>query len=210
MASKESISMSVVKRLPRYYRYLTYMLNAGLRKISSKDLAEKMGITASQIRQDLNCFGEFGQQGYGYNISELRDQIGNILGISNKYKAILIGAGRLGGTIASHLAFNNLGFELIGIFDLNEQIVGKEISQKTVMHIDDIETFFNYNLPDMAILCIPREQAKQVVEKLYSLGIKNYWNFSHYDISMHHKDAIVENVHINDSLMTLCYMMSNN
>lgn len=209
MSNKEFISMSVIKRLPRYYRYLTYILNSGLKRISSKDLAQRMGLTASQIRQDLNCFGGFGQQGYGYNIPELRDKIGNILGIQNQYKAILIGAGKLGGTIASYLVLNNLGFELTAVFDSDEQIIGNIVSEKLVMPINDIETFCDNNLPDMAILCIPREQAKDIVDRLYSLGIKNYWNFSHYDVSMYHKDTIVENVHINDSLMTLCYMMSN-
>ena len=209
MINKELVSKSVIKRLPRYYRYLTYMANSGVKKISSKDLAQKMGVTASQIRQDLNCFGGFGQQGYGYNISELRDQIGDILGVSNQYKAILIGAGKLGGTVASHLVFDNLGFELCAIFDSNEHVIGNIISGKTVMHIKDIETFCENNTPNAAILCIPREQAKDVVSKLYSLGIKNYWNFSHYDISMYYKDTIVENVHLNDSLMTLCYMINN-
>lgn len=210
MAKKDNISMSVIRRLPRYYRFLSDLKDKGIERISSKELSKKMGITASQIRQDLNCFGEFGQQGYGYSIEHLHNEISNILGISTINPTILIGAGNLGRAIATHISFNSIGFELKGIFEKNKDFVGKTIQNVPIYYIDSLEEFCKNNKITVAILCIPREATSEIAKTLYSLGIRNYWNFSHYDLSVKYEDVIVENVHLNDSLMTLCYRISNN
>lgn len=210
MPKHEYISMPVIRRLPRYYRFLSDAFDKGITKISSKELAEKMGLTASQIRQDLNCFGGFGQQGYGYSIGHLRNEIGSILGLQNNFKTILIGAGNLGNAVASQLSFEKLGFNLIGIFDSSESLIGKKISDKEIIHIDYLETFCENNKPVMAILCIPKKSAKSVVDRLYSIGIRAFWNFSHYDLNLNYSEVTVENVHMSDSLMTLCYRINKN
>ena len=169
-----------------------------------------MNVTASQVRQDLNCFGGFGQQGYGYSVSQLKEEIKNILGLNNDYKAILIGAGNLGKAVAMHMNFEKLGFELIACFDNNEQKVGSKLNGLTVKNESELDDFCNKNHIDTAFLCIPRVCVENVLDKLYSHGIKNYWNFSHYDINARYNDTMVENVHLSDSLMTLCYRMNNN
>lgn len=209
MAKKENISMSVIRRLPRYYRFLSDLKDKGIERISSKELSEKMGLTASQIRQDLNCFGEFGQQGYGYSIEHLQKEIGNILGINITHPTILIGVGNLGRAVATHISFNSIGFELKGIFDKNESFIGRSIQKVPIYHIDELEDFCKENKISAAILCIPREVTSEISKRLYALGIRNYWNFSHYDLSVKYEDVVVENVHLNDSLMTLCYRISN-
>lgn len=210
MPKHEYISMPVIRRLPRYYRFLSDAFDKGITKISSKELAEKMGLTASQIRQDLNCFGGFGQQGYGYSIGHLRNEIGSILGLQNNFKTILIGAGNLGNAVASQLSFEKLGFNLIGIFDSSESLIGKKINDKEIIHIDYLETFCENNKPVIAILCIPKKSAKSVVDRLYSIGIRAFWNFSHYDLNLNYSEVTVENVHMSDSLMTLCYRINKN
>ncbi len=208
--AKNYISMPVIRRLPRYYRHLTNLKNRGIARISSKELSALMGLTASQIRQDLNCFGGFGQQGYGYMVDPLRTEIGNIMGIQNSYKAIIVGAGNLGHAVTVHLSFEIQGFILTGIFDNDPQKIGTMLKDQQILDIHNIEEFCSKTKPDMAVLCIPQEAVPGVVEQLYALGIKNYWNFSHYDISPDYADAIVENVHLGDSLMTLCYRISEN
>ena len=180
---RSEISSSVIKRLPRYYRFIGELIKQGIVRSSSGELAEKMSLTASQIRQDLNCFGGFGQQGYGYNLVELRTEIGKILGIDRGYKAVLFGAGNLGKAIASHMNFGEYGWKLIGIFD----------------------SFITENKPEIAILCIPKAAAQEYADKLVSLGIKAFWNFSHYDLAVSHKNIVVQNVHLGDSIMTLSY-----
>lgn len=210
MSKNDSISMSVIKRLPRYYRFLSELNEQNIDRISSTKLAEIMNVTASQVRQDLNCFGGFGQQGYGYSVSQLKNEIKNILGLNNNYKAILIGAGNLGKAIAMHMNFENLGFELLACFESNQEKVGEKLLNIEVKHDSEIEDFLSNNHIDTAFLCIPRSNVEVVVDKLYSLGIKNYWNFSHYDINAKYSDTIVENVHLSDKLMTLCYRMNNN
>lgn len=210
MPKRDNISMSVIKRLPRYYRFLAELSNSGVTRISSRELSQRMGLTASQIRQDLNCFGGFGQQGYGYNIKQLYAEIGNILGIDSEIKTILIGAGNLGKAIATHMYFNQRGFNLIGIFDKNEAMAGKMINKIPVRHIDGLDEFCREYLPAAAILCIPTDQAAKTVNQLVALGIKGFWNFSHYDFSNKYPDIPVENVHLSDSLMTLCYRMNQN
>lgn len=210
MSKNDSISMSVIRRLPRYYRFLSELNDQNIDKISSTKLAQIMNVTASQVRQDLNCFGGFGQQGYGYSVSQLKEEIKNILGLNNDYKAILIGAGNLGKAVAMHMNFEKLGFELIACFDRNEQKVGSKLNGITVKNESELDDFCNKNHIDTAFLCIPRVCVENVLDKLYSHGIKNYWNFSHYDINAHYNDTMVENVHLSDSLMTLCYRMNNN
>ncbi len=209
MPKRENISMSVIRRLPRYYRFLKHLKGKGVTRISSTELSIKLGLTASQIRQDLNCFGGFGQQGYGYIVDQLCEEIANILGLSHGYKSILIGAGNLGQAIASHISFEMQGFDLIGIFDNSPQKIGTVINGNTVRAISEIDDFCKTEKPVMAVFCIPREAVSSLSEHLYELGIRNFWNFSHYDISMEYPDTIVENVHLNDSLMTLCYRISN-
>ena len=209
MPRRENISMSVIRRLPRYYRFLTHLKDKGVTRISSTELSVKLGLTASQIRQDLNCFGGFGQQGYGYIVDQLCDEIGNILGLSSRYKTILIGAGNLGRAIASHMQFEDEGFDLIGIFDSSPSKTGTRINRHIVIDTTELENFCEKEKPVMAILCIPREGVQSIIERLYGMGVRNFWNFSHYDISMRYEDTVVENVHLNDSLMTLCYRISN-
>ncbi len=207
--SKNPISNSVIRRLPRYHRFLGELEANGYVRISSKELSEKMGLTASQIRQDFNCFGEFGQQGYGYNVSDLRAEIGKILGLDCNTPMILVGAGNLGTAIASHIDFRSKGFDLIGAFDKSREVVGKRIGDITVMSSDELERFCLEHNPKAAILCIPLGHAAETVEKLIALGIKGFWNFTHYDIRTNHSDISVENVHLGDSLVTLSYVINS-
>ncbi len=203
----KSISMSVVRRLPRYYRFLGELKKQGLTRISSKELAEKMGLTASQIRQDLNCFGGFGQQGYGYNIAALETEIAEILGISNKFEAIIIGAGNLGRAIATHMNFEQRGFRLTAVFDKNESLAGKMVAGLPIRHISGLDEFCRSEKPKIAMLCVPEDAAQSLGTQLVSLGIKGIWNFSHYDFG-ELEGVAVENVHLGDSMMTLCYRVS--
>ena len=205
--NNHQVSIPVIKRLPRYHRYLEELKNLGVVRISSKELSARMGLTASQIRQDLNCFGGFGQQGYGYNIEQLYNEIGAILGLNNKSKAIMIGAGNLGHAIATHIHFDNRGFDLVGIFDNNPSVIGTKVGGKIVMSSDDLEEFCIKEKPVVAILCIPAEYAAENADKLVSLGIKGFWNFTQYDLVHRYENVAVENVHLGDSLMTLCYQV---
>lgn len=210
MKKYEQVSVPVMKRLPRYHRYLEELKNMGMVRISSKELSARMGLTASQIRQDLNCFGGFGQQGYGYNIEQLYNEIGSILGLDKKSKAILIGAGNLGHAIASHIRFEDRGFDLAGIFDINSDIIGTEIAGKKVMHTDLLYEFCKEQKPVAAILCIPSEYAAVTADKLVELGVTGFWNFTQCDLTHRYDEAVaVENVHLGDSLMTLCYQINN-
>lgn len=210
MGRNDNVSISVIKRLPRYYRFLGELKERGIVRISSKDLSKKMGLTASQIRQDLNCFGGFGQQGYGYNIESLYNEIGKILGVDKTRKAILIGAGNLGRAIALHMSFEERGFNLIGVFDKNPALSGQMLRGIPIRHIDGLFDFCKDNSPVVAVLCIPSPAAETLAPQLVQLGIKGFWNFSHYNISANHPNVAVENVHLSDSLMTLSYHVSNN
>ncbi len=203
------VSISVIKRLPRYYRFLGTLQEQGIVRISSRELAERMGLSASQIRQDLNCFGGFGQQGYGYNIESLHEEIGKILGLNHGFKAILVGAGNLGHVMANQVDFVSHGFELIGIFDKNESLSGQLIGGLPVRSSVYLEDFCKENAVDMAILCIPTNAAEEVVDTLVRCNVKGFWNFSHYNIQEKYPNISVENVHLNDSLMTLCYQVYN-
>ncbi len=209
MSKDGSISISVIKRLPRYYRFLGELAEQNVTRISSRELSERMELTASQIRQDLNCFGGFGQQGYGYNIKELHSEIGKILGVERGFKTILIGAGNLGKAIATHMNFNKRGSELVAVFDNDPAIIGKQVSDFEVFDMASLDEFCDKNKPCVAILCIPKSAAQEIVDKLVGLGIKAFWNFSHYDLSTNYKDIVVENVHLGDSLLTLIYGVNN-
>ncbi len=205
----KGISIQVIKRLPRYYRFLTELEANGTDKISSTKLASVMSLTASQIRQDLNCFGGFGQQGYGYSVKNLRAEIGRILGLENVRGTILLGAGNLGRAIATHLNFEQMGFKLTAIFEKDPKLVGTMLRGIRVMSDDEIYGYISENHVDTAILALPKDAVEKLIDKLYSLGIRNYWNFSHYDIARRYSDTVVENVHLSDSLMTLCYRIND-
>ena len=205
--SKE-VSIQVIRRLPRYYRFLTELENNGVDKISSTRLASVMSSTASQVRQDLNCFGGFGQQGYGYPVQQLRAEIGHILGLDQTHRAILLGAGNLGRAVATHLNFENLGFRLTAIFEKDPKLIGTMLRGIKVQSDDEIEAYVRSNEVDAAFLTLPKASVEALIEKLYDLGIRNFWNYSHYDIARRYADTIVENVHLGDSLMTLCYRIN--
>ncbi len=208
MAKCDNISMSVIRRLPRYYRFLCELDNQEIERISSNKLAEIMHVTASQVRQDLNCFGGFGQQGYGYAVKQLKDEITGILGLNLNHPAVLLGAGNLGRAIVTHMDFNRLGFKLTGIFDKDKGIIGTKIGGIEIFSDEKLEAFAKENKIDSAFLCLPKDGVRDMINRLYCLGIRAFWNFSHYDISNYYDDAIVENVHLSDSLMTLCYRMN--
>jgi redox-sensing transcriptional repressor len=202
MASKKKVSIAVIRRLPRYYRYLSDLLAMDITRISSKELSTRMGITASQIRQDLNCFGGFGQQGYGYNVELLFNEIGNILGVNNKFKTIIIGAGNMGQALAHYGNFERRGFEIIGIFDVNQKLIGTRIKDIEIFHMDKLEEFVKKHNVEIAMLTVPYEQAREVAEKVARLGIRGLWNFSPMDLKLPY-EMVIENVHLSDSLMVL-------
>lgn len=209
MSKNYRISMSVIRRLPRYYRFLSELDEQQVERISSTKLAAIMNVTASQVRQDLNCFGGFGQQGYGYSVKQLKEEIKGILGLNNHYQAILIGAGNFGSALANHLDFQKLGFKLIACFDGDPEKTGQALGALTIRAESELEEFCGSSRVDTAILCIPKYAVESELDRLYALGIRSFWNFSHYDITRRYNDAIVENVHLSDMLMTLCYKMNN-
>ncbi len=206
---EKRISDSVINRLPRYYRHLTDLLESGTERISSRELSEKMNITASQIRQDLNCFGGFGQQGYGYNVTLLRSEIAKILGLDQGYTAILIGAGHMGRTFATNTKFETRGFRLIGIFDTDQKKIGQEVAHHVIRDYSTVEEFIQENQPKMAILTVPKEVMHSVAEEMIRYGIRAFLNFSYTELSDVdvNEDIVVENVHLSDSLMRLSYKL---
>lgn len=210
MSGNKYISIPVMKRLPRYHRFLGMLNEKGVERISSSELSKQMGLTASQIRQDLNCFGGFGQQGYGYNVEMLHNEIGNILGVNTKKKAILIGAGNLGQAIARHMSFEKWGFELEAVFDENIALQNTEIRNHKVKSTDDVISFCKEFSPAIAILCVPNtEKVAEMIDNLVEAGVKGFWNFTHIDIKAKHPGVFVENVHLSDSLVTLCYQLNS-
>ncbi len=209
MNKQKNISVPVIKRLPRYYRFLGDLMDNGVERISSRELSDRMGLTASQIRQDLNCFGGFGQQGYGYSVQSLHQEIGRILGLEHTYQAILIGAGNLGKAVALHILYQKKGFELIGVFDNDPRKLGTALCGLTVEDIASLGSFAAGHHIDAAVFCVPKTAAAEIADKLYALGIKSFWNFSHYDFSGRYKDVVVENVHLSDSLMVFCYKIAD-
>lgn len=206
---EQKISVSVIKRLPRYYRFLGELKKQGITRISSGELAAKMKLTASQIRQDLNNFGGFGQQGYGYNIEMLYDEIGDILGLSSLTSAIMLGIGKLGVVVAENMNFAAQGFKLIGAFDVSKEVIGKTVGGVEVLDLQELETFCKEHRPKAAFMCVPSAIAPELAEKLIDLGVIGFWNFSHYDIAIKHPEVAVENVHFGDTLMRLSYKIKN-
>jgi len=206
MPKYTGISPLVARRLPRYYRHLTELIDMGIKRISSHEFSKVTGFTASQIRQDLNCFGGFGQQGYGYNVSSLRDEIGHILAVDKELPAIMIGAGNLGHAIINHISFEQCGFKLAGIFETNPAVVGQNINGLMVRDCSEMKDFCKEYKPAAAVLCIPPAFVPDIAAALVEHGVKSFWNFSQYDLSHLYPDRIVvEDVHLRDSLMTLSY-----
>lgn len=209
MPVQGKVSLPVIKRLPKYYRYLSEMKQKGISKVSSSELARIMGTTASQVRQDFNCFGGFGQQGIGYEVSRLHTEIGSLLFKEDSLNTILIGTGRLGTAISSYLNNEARGYRLLAAFDVKENVIGTELCGMTIQHIDNLREFCKEHHPDVAVLCIPKISAKELAPTLMELGIKGFWNFSHYDLAVEYPGAVVENVHLGDSLMSLSYRVNH-
>ncbi|MCI8890807.1 MAG: redox-sensing transcriptional repressor Rex [Eubacterium sp.] len=203
----KDISQAVIRRMPRYYRYLGDLLDEGVERISSNELSEKMKVTASQIRQDLNNFGGFGQQGYGYNVQYLYDEIGRILGLQKQHNIVVIGAGNLGQALANYGKFEKLGFMIIGLFDVDQNIRGHSQRGIPIMMIDELEAFAASHKIDIAALTMPKHSADSIANRLVQLGIRAIWNFAHVDLDLMDKNVVVENVHLSDSLMQLSYNM---
>ena len=206
---KNKVSMSVIRRLPRYYRFITQLYDNDIERASSSKLAEIMNVTASQIRQDLNCFGEFGQQGYGYSIKQLKYEIENILGLNNNFNTIIVGMGNLGRAVATHMDFKALGFNLVAMFDRDKELHNTTVNDMPIFSNNYIKEFCSKTSVTAAVLCVPQKAAKPIVETLYNSNVKIFWNFSHYDIVNDYEDTIVENVHLSDSLMTLTYRVND-
>ncbi|MGN1127578.1 MAG: redox-sensing transcriptional repressor Rex [Candidatus Flemingiibacterium sp.] len=203
--NRDEVSPAVIKRLPRYFRYLRELLRNDILRISSGELSKLMHVTASQIRQDLNCFGGFGQQGYGYNVKYLYGKISEILGVTQNYSAVIIGAGNLGRALASSPIFEKRGVKLTALFDVDPDVIGTEISGYTVLSMDTLEKYTSENPVDIAVLTTPKEVVRETAERLAALGVKGIWNFASREIELPGSDVIIENVHMGDSLMTLCY-----
>ena len=202
---KQKISDAVIHRLPRYYRYLDDLYNKGVVRISSSLLGSKMDITASQIRQDLSCFGEFGQQGYGYNVAELRAEIGHILGIDNGHKLIIVGAGHLGHALLQNFDFKKVGFQIDTAFDVSPAVIGTTVNGVTIRGMDELDAYCTANHPSVAVLTVPKCVAQEVADRLIALGVQGIWNFTNVELS---GDVFFENVHFADSLLTLSYRIT--
>ncbi len=205
---KQKISDAVIHRLPRYYRYLDDLYNKGVVRISSNSLGIKMDITASQIRQDLSCFGAFGQQGYGYNVAELRSEIGHILGIDKGHRLIIIGAGHLGHALLQNFDFDKAGFRIDSAFDVSPAIVGTEIRGVTVRSMDELEGYVADYRPDVAVLTVPQSVAQPLADRLIALGIRGFWNFTNVELSAKESGVFFEDIHFVDTLLTLSYRIS--
>ena len=205
---KQKVSDAVIHRLPRYYRYLDDLFNKGVVRISSHSLGDKMAITASQIRQDLSCFGEFGQQGYGYNVAELRAEIGHILGIDKNQKVIIIGAGHLGHALMQNFDFAAVGFQIDSAFDLSPDLIGTEINGVKVRHPSELASYFAEHHPTVAVLTVPQHVAQEIADHLVQLGLRGFWNFTNVEISVP-EPVFTENVHFVDTLLTLSYRISH-
>ncbi|WP_125154073.1 redox-sensing transcriptional repressor Rex [Clostridium rectalis] len=206
MDKKKNISMAVIKRLPKYHRYLEELLKNDVDRISSKELSKKIGFTASQIRQDFNCFGDFGQQGYGYNVKELYMQIQHILGLTREYKTIIVGAGNIGQAVANYTNFDKLGFKLKAIFDINPKLVGIKIRDIEIRDIDTLNEYLKENQIDVGTICVPSRSAQRVCDILTRNGVRSIWNFAPVDLVVPEK-VFTENVHLSESLLTLSYLM---
>ena len=206
---KEKISNNVIRRLPRYLRKLDELTAAGVSRISSTELGQLLGFTPSQIRQDFNCFGEFGQQGYGYNVPALREQIAGILGMDRGYKAVLIGVGHIGRALIDNFCFSEWGFDLVQAFDVDEDLIGKEFSGVHVSSMEDLTAYLKRNKVDIVVLAVPREAALPTAKMLIENGVHAIWNFTNVELVEPDSPVIVENVHFSDSLLALSYFVSD-
>ena len=210
MPVQNKASLPVIKRLPKYYRYLTNLSADGREKISSSELAHMMGTTASQVRQDFNCFGGFGQQGIGYKVDVLRAEIGKLLfGDGERLPTILIGAGHLGSAVSSFISRDTNGYRIIGVFDVKPELFGQTICGVQIFPLRELARFCAEHHPTVAVLCVPRQSAMDLAGELVEYGIQGVWNFSHYDLSVEYPQLTVENVHLGDSLMSLGYRLRN-
>ena len=205
VSQKNTVSRAVIKRLPRYHRYLGELLREGTLRISSAELSRLMNVTASQIRQDLNCFGGFGQQGYGYNVKYLYGKISELLGVEEGYSAVIVGAGNLGKALAATHMFERRGITRLAMFDVSPDVVGKDICGMTVYHIDELYNFCKKENVSIGILTVPKEAAYEVSDIMLKAGVKGIWNFANMELKVHAPGVIVENIHLGDSLMKLCY-----
>ena len=205
---KQHVSEAVIRRLPRYYRYLDDLHSKGVVRISSNSLGSRMGITASQIRQDLSCFGEFGQQGYGYNVKELRSEIGRILGVDNRHSIVVVGVGNLGHALMQNFHFGDIGFSLDAAFDVSPSLIGTTINGVKVLDLSELDEYCSQHLPDVAILTVPQSAAQATMDRLVELGVRGFWNFTNKEVSSEKEDVQVESVHFADSLLTLSYRIS--
>lgn len=206
---KENISDAVIRRLPRYYRQLTDLCNRGVIRISSHSLGQEMNITASQIRQDFSCFGEFGQQGYGYNVEELRAEIGHILGVDNDHHLVMIGVGNLGHTLLQKFLFSEAGFTVDAAFDISPATVGTTVNGVPIYSMDELDTYIREHSVDVVVLTIPQSVAQDTADRLINLGIKGFWNFTNVELNSSDPDVKFENIHFADSLLTLSYRIAN-
>lgn len=208
---EKDISQAVIRRMPRYYRYLGELLDEGVERISSNDLSNRMKVTASQIRQDLNNFGGFGQQGYGYNVQYLYDEIGKILGLDRQHNIIVIGAGNLGQALANYMKFEKLGFKIVALFDVNPELKGKSVRDIPILMLSELDDYCANNQVDIAALTMPKSKADSIAQKLVDLGVTAIWNFAHVDLDIEkNEDVVVESVHLSDSLMQLSYNIVKN
>ena len=202
---EKEISQAVIRRMPRYYRYLGELLDEGVERISSSDLSRRMNVTASQIRQDLNNFGGFGQQGYGYNVQSLYEEIGRILGLDTEHKIIIIGAGNLGQALANYVKFERLGVVITALFDVNPALKGQSVRGIPIYMLDELDEYCRTHQVDIAALTMPKSKADSIAKKVVELGIHAIWNFAHVDLRIDDKNVVVESVHLSDSLMQLSY-----
>ena len=202
---EKEISQAVIRRMPRYYRYLGELLDEGVERISSSDLSRRMNVTASQIRQDLNNFGGFGQQGYGYNVQSLYEEIGRILGLDTEHKIIIIGAGNLGQALANYVKFEKLGFVITALFDVKPALKGQSVRGIPIYMLDELDEYCRTHQVDIAALTMPKSKADSIAKKVVELGIHAIWNFAHVDLRIDDKNVVVESVHLSDSLMQLSY-----
>ena len=207
-SDRTQVSPAVIKRLPRYFRYLRELIRMGKCRVSSSELSRMMNVTASQIRQDLNCFGGFGQQGYGYNVNYLYKKICEILGVDREFTAALIGVGNLGKALVRSPMFEKRGVNVLALLDVSDKVVGSKLEGLTVHHMDELERIFERYSIDIAILTLPKENAVEIAERLEKTGIGGIWNFTGKELSLSNKSIEIENVHIGDSLMTLCYKIA--
>lgn len=208
-AKRAKVSSAVIRRLPRYYRHLNELYLSGVVRISSSALGKSMGLTASQIRQDLSCFGDFGQQGYGYNVEKLRGEISDILGMNAGHTTVVLGAGNLGRALIENFHFDRSGFRLTAAFDIDPNVVGTEMSGVPVYHVDSLEEYLAAHPASVGVLTVPRAAAAETAERLAECGVKGLWNFTNTELKLSKQDVVVENVHFADSLLALSYMISD-